>query len=340
MLAPPQPTATTAAPPEMQRQGSVAPATPPAAASAIAGVGAGVGAGVEAVPPRGWVLVTGASTGIGRACAVELARAGFGVFAGVRRECDGRAVEAAAGGSAPVRHLLLDVTDEGGVGEAVARMGRVVGGGGLAGVVNNAGISVAGPVEFVPLDEWRRQFEVNLFGLVAVTQAVLPLLRQRVATAGRGTARLVNMSSIAGRIAQPVLGPYGASKFAIESVSDSLRLELRSQGIPVCLIEPGAVDTHLWDKACDGADAMRPGHAARSVYGRLIDGVLAGAERAHSTACHPSRVARAVLACLTKRRPPTRTFVGLEIKSGAIAKRFLPDRFFDLMVGRYYAVPR
>lgn len=335
MLAPPP----TVAPPEPHRQTTAAasPSAPPSAPPAHAAAGT--------PPRRGWVLVTGASTGIGRACAVELSRAGFGVFAGVRRECDGSAVEADAAGHAggvggTVRHLLLDVTDDGEVAAAVGRIDRAVGPGGLAGVVNNAGISVAGPVEFVPVDHWRRQFEVNLFGLIAVTQATLPLLRARVAAAGRGSARIVNMSSIAGRIAQPVLGPYGASKFAIESVSDSLRLELRAQGIPVCLVEPGAVDTHLWDKACDAAGAMQPGHAARTVYGRLIDGVLAGADRAHSHACHPSQVARAVVACLTKRRPPTRTFVGLDAKSGAMAKRFLPDRFFDVMVGRYYAVPR
>jgi short-subunit dehydrogenase len=146
------------------------------------------------------------------------------------------------------------------------------------------------------------------------------------------------MSSIAGRIAQPIIGPYTASKHAMESLSDSLRLELRPQGIHVCSINPGAIDTPIWDKAQATVETMTPDHPSRALYGGLIDGVAAAAERAHAGAIPPSAVAQAVAACMTCAKPKTRYFVGKDAKSGALARRLIPDRMFDSILEKYFAV--
>ncbi len=264
------------------------------------------------------------------------------MFAGVRRDEDGRGIEEAAAGfnalGGHVTAIRIDVTDNSGIGDAVAQLTELTGDEGLCGVINNAGISVVGPVEYVSMADWRRQFEVNFFGVIAVTQATLPLLRKHVGVRGKWAARLVNMSSIAGRIAQPILGPYTASKHALESLSDSLRLEVKRQGIHVCSVNPGAIDTPIWNKAHSNVDDMKPDHPARVLYGDLIDGVTAAARRAHAGAISPDAVARAVAACLTDRTPRTRYFVGKDARSGAIAKRLIPDRMFDAILEKYFAV--
>jgi NAD(P)-dependent dehydrogenase (short-subunit alcohol dehydrogenase family) len=285
---------------------------------------------------RGSVLVTGASTGIGRAAAMELARQGFTVFAGVRKAQDGFSIEADSKTVGMLSSVIIDVADTGSIAAAVKQISDSVGEEGLAGVINNAGISVVGPIEFVSLENFRRQFDVNFFGVIAVTQATLPLLRQHVARRGKGSARLVNMSSIAGRIAQPILGPYTASKFALESLTDSLRMELSPQGIQVCSVNPGAIDTPIWNKARATADAMASEQLMREIYGPMIDGVTATAERAHASAAPVAIVATAVLSCMTAARPRTRYFVGKDAKSGAFAKRFIPDRLFDRILARYF----
>ena len=177
----------------------------------------------QTLPARPTVVITGASTGIGEASALELGRRGFRVFAGVRREADAQRLKARSPDIAP---LLLDVTDAGQIAAAAEAVGRAVGDAGLAGLVNNAGIVVAGPLEILPLDRLRSQFEVNVVGQIAVTQAFLPLLRK-----GRG--RIVNMSSLNGRIASPYLAPYAASKHALEAVNNAMRVEFRAWGIRV-----------------------------------------------------------------------------------------------------------
>ena len=186
--------------------------------------------------PGGGVVVTGASSGIGEATALRLANAGFAVFAGVRREEDAEALRLRG-----VRPVRLDVRDAAQVAAAAQEVRGALGPAGLVALVNNAGVVVPGPLEFVPLDKLRGQFEVNVIGQVAVIQAFLPLLRET-----RG--RIVNISSIDGRIATPLLGPYVASKFALEGLSDALRRELRPWGIQITLIEPGAIKTRIWEK--------------------------------------------------------------------------------------------
>src|SRR5919112_1052610 len=184
------------------------------------------------------VLITGASTGIGHATAKRMLAYGWEVFAAARKDED---LERLRGeGFTPIK---LDVTDP----ETIAAAREELDERGLRGLVNNAGVAVSGPIEFIPLDELRRQLEVNLVGQVAVIQAFLPNIRE-------ATGRIVNISSIGGRIALPMVGPYAASKHALEAVSDSLRRELRPWGIHVSLIEPGGVTTPIWEKGKATAD--------------------------------------------------------------------------------------
>jgi len=281
---------------------------------------------------RGHVLITGASTGIGRACALYLSKMGFTVWAGVRKQIDGEKLEDDGGGR--VKAIKLDITDAGSIAATAEQVGAAAGEQGLCGLVNNAGIVVAGPIEFLPLDQWRRQFEVNLFGQIAMTQAMLPSLRKHVVTRGRGAARIVMMSSIAGKMAQPIVSPYSSSKFALEAVSDALRLEVRPQGIHVSIIEPGAIETPIWGKgqlAAQGIEADAPG---REIYGPMIDGVLARTRKAERSAVPAERVAQAVGECLTRRRPKIRILVGSDARLGALVRRLLPDRWFDAVIER------
>src|SRR4249920_2929488 len=191
------------------------------------------------------VVVTGASTGIGAACALDCAGRGMTVFAGVR---DHRAGEAlAAKGGPSLLPITLDVTDESSIMRSVEMVQRVVGEGGLGGLVNNAGIVIGSPLEVIPLPQLRKQLEVNVIGQIAVTQAFLPVLR-------RARGRIVNMGSIAGRTTMPFLGPYSMSKFALEAMTTALRLELDTWGIEVSIVEPGAIATPIWEKSSKAAD--------------------------------------------------------------------------------------
>lgn len=209
------------------------------------------------------VVVTGASTGIGAACALDCAGRGMTVFAGVR---DPRAGEAlAAKGGPSLIPITLDVTDEPSITRSVEMVQLVVGEGGLGGLVNNAGIVIASPLELIPLSQLRKQLEVNVIGQIAVTQAFLPLLR-------RGRGRIVNMGSIAGRGTIPLLGPYSASKFALEALTDALRMELQPWGIQVSIIEPGAIATPLWEKSAKTAEDFEASASeeAKALYGEAV----------------------------------------------------------------------
>jgi len=274
---------------------------------------------------RGAVVVTGASSGIGEACARRLAGLGFEVFAGVRKPEDGERLAREMPG---VRALGVDVTDAASIAAAEATV-RDATGGRLAGLVNNAGVAVPAPVEHQPIDDFRRQIEVNLIGQVAVTQAFIPLLR-----AGRG--RIVNMSSIGGKVAVPLLGAYAASKFGLEGFSDTLRRELRPWGIEVAVIEPGTIATPIWDKGLASGDeliATMPDAAQRD-YGDLIATVRTASERGARTGLAPDAVAKDVAHALTAKRPKTRYLVGREAKSRALVARLLGDRFVDRAVAR------
>jgi NAD(P)-dependent dehydrogenase (short-subunit alcohol dehydrogenase family) len=225
-----------------------------------------------------------------------------------------------------LRTVKIDVTDSDSIAAARADLGD----GPLAGLVNNAGIAVAAPLEFLPIDQFRHQLEVNLVGQLAVTQQFLPALR-----AGRG--RIVNVSSIGGRVALPLVGAYHASKFALEAISDTLRRELLSQGVDVVVIEPGGVKTPIWRKGDELATELvgdMPPEAAR-LYGRQVAALREQTARiATDTGIEPREVAEAIGRALTAKRPRARYLVGRDAKMRAPAAAVLPARVMDRLVGR------
>jgi NAD(P)-dependent dehydrogenase (short-subunit alcohol dehydrogenase family) len=285
-------------------------------------------------PTRQFVLVTGASTGIGRACAVRLAAEGFDVIATVRSDSDAKSIRLPG-----ICSLKLDVTDADSIRDAAAQIQKLVGSDGLCGLVNNAGICVVGPAECLSLDQWRRQFDVNLFGVIAVTQAMLPLLRLHNAASGLWSARIVNISSITGEIATPLFGAYSASKFALGALSNVLRLELRADGIHVSTIVPGTIQSEIWRKEKEGVREIRANPQARRLYGPLIDRVSDYVFKCAGKAIPADRVAHAVSGCLKSQSPRSRYSVGWESDIGSLARKFIPDRLFNFLLGKTLGVP-
>lgn len=267
------------------------------------------------------VFITGASTGIGHAAALDLDRRGFCVFATVRREEDGEALAARA--SSRLRVLLLDVTDADAIAQAAAAVEASVGEAGLDGLVNNAGIVEPGPIEFIPLDSLRRQWEVNVTGQVAVTQALLPLLR-------RAGGRIVNVGSVGGLSVLPFAGAYCASKFALEAVTDALRMELKAWDIDVVIVEPGSVATPIWTK---GVGKMLP-EEAEALYGAGIRAMKQAIEANASRSISADVVARVIHKALTARRPRTRYLVGRMAYVRVLVQK-LPDRLRDRLLLRW-----
>lgn len=273
------------------------------------------------------VLITGSSTGIGEATALRLARAGWQVFAGVRREEDGRRLQQRGGPG--LRWLLLDVTDAGSIRRAAEELGRAVGAAGLDGLVNNAGIAVGGPLEFIPMDLVREQFEVNVFGLLAVTQAMLPHLRH-----ARG--RVVNIGSVSGRIASPMIGPYSASKFALAALTDVLRMELSPWGIMCSVVEVGPVQTPIWEKGDQNLQramaAFTP--AARELYQMHFAALQRILRYSAKHGLPAERMAATVERALDATRPRPRYVVGTQTRFRLAVASMLPARWMDALVMR------
>ena len=274
---------------------------------------------------RGGVVVTGASTGIGEATALRLATMGYTVFGGVRRDEDGRRlVEESDGRVRPVR---LEVTDAVEIAAAKETVTEVLAGERLAGLVNNAGIALASPLEFVPLDLLRRQLEVNTVAPVAVSQAFLPMLRS-----SRG--RIVHIGSNSGLVSAPFFGPYCASKFALEALSTAMRMELRRWGIEVSIVDPGDIDTPIWGKSQALADevlaSMPP--EADALYGWAVPRIRAAAEGSARAGIPADEVAKVVVVALTARRPRARYMVGRDAKVQAAASRVLPQRTMERLI--------
>ena len=272
-------------------------------------------------------LITGASTGIGRAAALRLDGRGWRVFAGVRREEDAASLREA--GSERLEPLMLDVTDAGQIAAAAERVGVAVGDTGLDGLVNNAGIAVPGPLETLPVDDFRRQVEVNLTAQVAVTQAMLPSIR-------RASGRVVFITSIGGLMAFPMFGAYHAAKFGLEAVGDVFRQELRPWGIEVAVIEPGSIATPIWERGEAEVDVIaaraRDGHA--DLYGEAIAAYREVARKTGARGIPPERVAKKIEHALSARRPRIRYLVGADARGQAFAKAVLPDRLVDWLVAR------
>ena len=275
-------------------------------------------------------MITGTSTGIGRACALRLDASGFDVFATVRREEDAEKLRAEAPG---IRPLVVDVTDQDAVAKAAREVDAAVGDRGVAGLVNNAGMSVGGPLEFLPLDDLRRQLEVNLVAQVGVTQAFLPAIR-------RATGRIVNMTSVGGRIANPFLGPYHASKWGLEAVSESLRKELRPWGIHVIAIEPGSIDTEIWRKGTEQAEELAAGlpEKGHELYDDKIPKMLEMAQKLASNAIPADRVAKVVERALTADRPRARYVVGVDARALITLNQVLPSRAVDALESRLMGI--
>ncbi|HMI80762.1 MAG TPA: SDR family oxidoreductase [Solirubrobacterales bacterium] len=271
------------------------------------------------------VLVTGASTGIGRAAALRLDASGWRVFAGVRREEDAASLRAA--GSERLTPLILDVTVPEQIAAAAARI-EAESGGGLDGLVNNAGVAVPGPLETVPLDDLRHQLEVNLVAYVAVTQALLPQVRE-------AEGRIVFISSIGGRIAFPFGGPYHASKFATEAIGDVFRQELRPWGLKISLVEPGSIDTPIWERGQRKGEEIEAKSPRTSLlYGAAIEKFRKVIEDTAERGIAPEKVAKAIAHALEAKRPKSRYLVGLDAKAQARLKPLIPTPLFDRIVAR------
>jgi NAD(P)-dependent dehydrogenase (short-subunit alcohol dehydrogenase family) len=294
-------------------------------------------------------LITGASTGIGRASALRLAAAGWTVLAGVRDPAAGERLRAEAGSAERLIPLRLDVTDAAQVeaareqveqasasAEASASAGTsaLAGAsvrGGLDALVNNAGIGVGGPLELVSADDLRRQFEVNVFAQVAVTQAMLPALR-------RARGRIVFVSSIGGRVAMAYTAPYAASKHAVEALADALRVELRSSGVQVALVEPGSVATPIWEKARGEADTLSIPTELQAHYGRVPAAMRKVLDDTERRGVAPELVAQTIERALSARRMRARYMVGTDARAMLALKRLLPERAFDSVARRALGV--
>ncbi|HWO16477.1 MAG TPA: SDR family NAD(P)-dependent oxidoreductase [Solirubrobacterales bacterium] len=273
------------------------------------------------------VVITGASTGIGRATALRLDAKGWRVFAGARKEADADSLREA--GSERLVPLMLDVTDAGQIAAAARTVEEQVGKTGLDGLVNNAGIAVPGPLETLPIDDFRRQVDVNLTAQVAVTQAMLPSIR-------RARGRIVFITSIGGLMAFPMFGAYHAAKFGLEAVGDVFRQELRPWGIKVSVVEPGSIATPIWERGMDEADAVeaRAGDGHADLYGKSIAAYREVAMRTAARGIPPEKVAIKIEHALSARRPRTRYLVGADARGQALAIRLLPDRLVDRLIAR------
>jgi NAD(P)-dependent dehydrogenase (short-subunit alcohol dehydrogenase family) len=271
------------------------------------------------------IVVTGASTGIGSATAKELARRGFHVLAGVRRRADADALLGA--GVDRIEPCMLDITEQADIARIAERVAGDPHRRPLRALINNAGIAVNAPVETLPIAQWRRQFEVNLFGHIAITQALLPALLDSSGT-------VVNISSVGGKVVLPTYGAYAGSKFALEAVSDALRRELSATGVKVVVIEPGAVKTEIAERGIATSEELKAdmteAHLTR--YGDIMDAVTAQARSFIETGVFAEAAAMIVAKAATASRPRTRYTIGRDSAILVRLNRMVSDRMLDRIV--------
>jgi NAD(P)-dependent dehydrogenase (short-subunit alcohol dehydrogenase family) len=282
----------------------------------------------------GAILVTGASSGMGKACVLRLDQAGYTVFAGVRKERDAYMLKQAA--SSRLIPVILDVTDDRTIAEAFQLIRETVGAAGLVGLVNNAGVGVTAPIELVPLEELRRQFDINVIGQVAVIQAFLPLIR-----AARG--RIINVSSVGGKVTIPFGGPLCSSKYALESINDALRMELRPWGIHVVLVAPGSIRTPAVDKLVQDSEAMLKTFPPEGTkrYATAYRAFVQTFVKQHGEGGAPPEVmAHVVFKALTASTPRARYPVGPLSRRLPLLACWLPPRVFDRVKARLFGLPR
>jgi NAD(P)-dependent dehydrogenase (short-subunit alcohol dehydrogenase family) len=277
---------------------------------------------------KGAVVITGASSGIGKACSLFLDQMGYRVFAGVRTSSAAEKLKTEASGL--LLPVMLDITDTAQIQRAVREIKTNLGSSGrLVGLINNAGIILSGPLEFFPLERLREQLRVNVIGPIAVTQAFLPLIRN-------GNGRIINMGSASGLFAPPFLGPYAASKFAMEAWTDALRRELRPEGIPVSLIESGAIETPIWDKSQEALDSLESAlpDQGRILYGKALAAGRKWIENLRRRAASPLIVAKVVHKALVSHHPKPRYLVGMDAHAQAFISRWVPARLVDDVIAK------
>ncbi|WP_138500683.1 SDR family oxidoreductase [Nostoc sp. PA-18-2419] len=277
---------------------------------------------------NGAVLITGTSTGVGRAAALLLDKKGYRVFAAVRKEKDAESLKNDA--SENLTPILMDVTKAEEIKFAADIVSKSVGDRGLVGLVNNAGFLVDGPIEYLSIDDLRWQFEVNVFGQIAVTQAFLPLIR-------KAKGRIINIGSTGGKIAFPFASALCASKFALEAFTDALRMELEPWGIEVILVEPGSIASAAPDKVEESFEKnfanMSP--EAKAMYGDAYKFFVEGLIKSNRTGMPPEQVAGAIIEALEASKPKTRYFLSKEqmlLMLDLMLKKIMPDRSFDAMI--------
>jgi NAD(P)-dependent dehydrogenase (short-subunit alcohol dehydrogenase family) len=275
---------------------------------------------------KGSIVITGASTGMGEYCALGLDKLGYRIFAGVRKPADGERLQKEAAGN--LTPLLIDVVNEDQVKEAAATVEQALGGQPLSALWNNAGISVNAPLEFLPLDDLRRQLDVNVIGQVAVTQAFLPMLR-----ASHG--RILITGSIGGFFTTPMLTPYCMSKYAMEAMADGLRRELRPLGVQVVLLEPGGIQSKIWEKGIGESEDFIQNAPPEmlEVYGPLVNALRRVAPQMEKQSKSPQEVLDCVIRALQSPRPKTRYRMGANSTAQKIIS-MLPDRWQDALIGR------
>lgn len=268
------------------------------------------------------VLITGCSTGIGLACAMRLSQAGWRVFAGVRSERDLETLQSQTPENC--EPLLLDVTDPAAIASVAAYVIEQVGQAGLTGLVNNAGVCVASPVECLPAESLRLQLEINTIAPISLTRAVLPALEL-----ARG--RVVMVSSVSGRIPFPIVGAYTASKHALECLSDALRVEIRQTGVGVSIVEPGPVRTPIWSRTKAEADAAMQGwtEQQRLRYGPAMDRMAQVARDGEQSGIEPDEVAALIERMLLARKPIRRKAIGASLGNRALLSRLVPAGLVD-----------
>ncbi|HEX4484064.1 MAG TPA: SDR family oxidoreductase [Solirubrobacteraceae bacterium] len=281
------------------------------------------------------VLITGASTGIGQATALRLARSGWTVLAGVRSTADGERLAGEAP-SGTIEPLALDVTDLEQIRLAAARVSELGGEGEsspgrLDALVNNAGIGFGGPLELIHPDDLRKQFDVNVLGQISVTQALLPALRA-------ASGRIVFVSSVGGRVAMAFTAPYAASKHAIEAIGDALRVELRTSHVQVALVEPGSVATPIWDKSRELADGVTIPDSLQSAYGHVPQAMDKVLQDTAKRGVPPEQVAETIERALTSPKMKSRYLVGRDARAMVAIRRLLPDHVFDRVARRALGV--
>ena len=278
-----------------------------------------------------FILITGTSSGIGKACVLELDKLGFKIFATVRKQEDANNLKKET--SKNVLPVIMDITDNLSIKSAYEVISKITDENGLYALINNAGIAIGGPLEFIPLDDVRKHFEVNVFGHIAVIQSFLKLLR-------KGKGRIINISSIDGKVITPFLVPYSASKFALEAFSDALNIELKAWNIPVTTINPGNIKTQMWMKSIENTRKQLSTYPEEMhvLYDKTMNKVLKAATKVSEYGISPNNVTKAVVRALYSKKPKRRYIVGLDANIMYYISKYFPESVIYKLVTKFMGI--